>query len=92
MKYAYPRQLLLSLSLLLGAAPLAQAQTASCSGVPAWNASTIYNPGDKLVYQNRLYQASIQIWNAPPTHCLSCGWYQDLGACGTGSNQPPTDR
>lgn len=89
MKYAYPRQLLLSL-LLLALAPLAQAQTASCAGVPAWNASTIYNPGDKLVYQNRLYQANIQIWNAPPTHCPSCGWYQDLGACGAGGNQPPT--
>ena len=89
MKYAYPRQLLLSL-LLLALAPLAQAQTASCAGVPAWNASTIYNPGDKLVYQNRLYQANIQIWNAPPTHCPSCGWYQDLGACGNGGNQPPT--
>lgn len=89
MKYAYPRQLLLSL-LLLALAPLAQAQTASCAGVPAWNASTVYNPGDKLVYQNRLYQANIQIWNAPPTHCPSCGWYQDLGACGAGGNQPPT--
>lgn len=90
MKYANPRQLLLSFLLLLGLAPLAQAQTASCAGVPAWNASTIYNPGDKLVYQNRLYQANIQIWNAPPTHCPSCGWYQDLGACGTGGNQAPT--
>ncbi len=90
MKYASPRQLLLSFLLLFCLAPWAQAQTASCSGVPAWNASTIYNPGDRMVYQNRLYQANIQIWNAPPTHCPSCGWYQDLGACGTGTNQPPT--
>lgn len=90
MKYASPRQLLLSFLLLFCLAPWAQAQTASCSGVPAWNASTIYNPGDRMVYQNRLYQANIQIWNAPPTHCPSCGWYQDLGACGTGANQPPT--
>jgi len=70
----------------------ARAQSASCAGVPAWNASTIYNPGDQLVYQNRLYQANIPIWNAPPTHCPSCGWYSDLGACGTGGgeNQLPS--
>ena len=68
----------------------ALAQSVSCANIPAWNASTIYNPGDKLVYQDRLYQANIQIWNAPPTHCPSCGWYQDLGACGVGTNQPPS--
>lgn len=90
LKLAHAWKLLLSSLLLISFVPLAQAQTASCSGVPAWNASTIYNPGDKLVYQDRLYQANIQIWNAPPTHCPSCGWYQDLGACGTGGNQPPT--
>ncbi|MET0814365.1 MAG: glycosyl hydrolase family 18 protein, partial [Pseudoxanthomonas sp.] len=69
----------------------AHAQSASCNGVANWNASTIYNAGDKLVYQNKLYQAQITIWNAPPTHCPSCGWYQDLGTCGTGGgNQAPT--
>ena len=65
----------------------ASAQTANCSGVAAWSQSTVYNAGDKMVYQNRLYQANVPIWNAPPTHCPSCGWYADLGACGTG----PTD-
>jgi chitinase len=69
----------------------AWAQSVSCTGVAEWNASTIYNPGDKLVYQGRLYQAQTAIWNAPPTHCPSCGWYLDLGACGTGGgNQSPT--
>jgi chitinase len=69
----------------------AQAQSVSCTGVAEWNASTIYNPGDKLVYQGKLYQAQIAIWNAPPTHCPSCGWYVDLGTCGTGgTNQSPT--
>ena len=82
---------LLSVLIAVAAVPSAYAQTVSCTAIPAWNASTIYNPGDKLVYQNRLYQANIQIWNAPPTHCPSCGWYQDLGACGSGgSNQPPS--
>ncbi|KAF1706594.1 chitinase [Pseudoxanthomonas sacheonensis] len=69
----------------------AQAQSVSCTGVAEWNAATIYNPGDKLVYQGKLYQAQIAIWNAPPTHCPSCGWYLDLGTCSTGgTNQSPT--
>ncbi|WP_395789016.1 glycosyl hydrolase family 18 protein [Aquimonas sp.] len=76
--------------LLLGPQP-AQAQTVSCEGVAAWQASTIYQPGNRLVYSGRLYEAVIPIWNAPPTHCPSCGWYRDLGACGSvGENQPPT--
>jgi chitinase len=70
-------------------ASTALAQSVSCSGVADWNATTIYNPGDKMVYQGRLYEALIQIWNAPPTYCTSCGWYQDLGACSTGGNQAP---
>lgn len=69
----------------------AQAQSANCTGVAAWNASTIYNPGDRLVYQGKLYSALIPIWNAAPTYCTTCGWYQDLDTCGTGGgNQPPT--
>lgn len=77
--------------LSLGFVQAAQAQSAQCNNVPQWNASTIYNTGDKLVYQNRLYQASTQIWNTPPTHCPSCGWYQDLGSCSTtGGNLAPS--
>ncbi|MEO8669685.1 MAG: glycosyl hydrolase family 18 protein [Tahibacter sp.] len=67
----------------------AQAQGANCGGVAAWNPSTIYNPGDRMVYQSHLYQALVPIWNAPPNYCSSCGWYSDLGACG-GSNNAPT--
>ena len=79
------------LSGLLAIAALPTAHAASCAAIPAWTASTIYNPGDKLVYQNHLYQANIQIWNAPPTHCPTCGWYTDLGTCDTGgTNQPPS--
>src|SRR5690606_2652361 len=81
----------LLLSALCAPALQAQAQSASCASVPAWNPSTIYAPGDRMVHQNRLYQANIPIWNAPPTHCPSCGWYTDLGACGTSNeNQPPS--
>ena len=37
------------------------AQSASCAGVAAWNATTIYNAGDKMVYNNHLYQASTEM-------------------------------
>jgi chitinase len=75
---------------LLGATT-SRAQTVSCEGVPAWHASTIYEPGQRMVYQGRLYEAAIRIWNAPPNYCPSCGWYRDLGACGTGGgNLPPS--
>ncbi|TQD48927.1 chitinase [Lysobacter aestuarii] len=69
-----------------------QASAASCAAVPVWNPSTVYNPGDQLQYQNRLYKANIPIWNAPPTHCTTCGWYEDLGECGSGPNPnlPPS--
>lgn len=76
--------------LLLFISTTASAQSVNCTGVQEWNASTIYNPGDRLVYQGSLYQALIQIWNAPPTHCPSCNWYQLLGTCGGGTNNAPT--
>lgn len=69
----------------------AQAQSVSCSGVSEWNAATIYQAGAKLTYQGKLYQTTTQIWNVAPTYCTSCGWYQELGTCGTtGGNTPPT--
>jgi chitinase len=68
----------------------APAFAASCAGVAAWNASTIYAAGNKMVYQGRLYQALIPIWNAAPNYCPSCGWYSDLGACDGGQNVAPT--
>src|SRR5688500_16104563 len=83
-------KILLSACLLAAWMAPAQAQSVSCTGVPQWNASTIYNPGDRLVYQGSLYEALIQIWNAPPTHCPSCNWYQLLGTCGGGANNAPT--
>ncbi|MDZ4814044.1 MAG: glycosyl hydrolase family 18 protein [Pseudomonadota bacterium] len=75
------------ISIGLSATP---AQAASCAGVSAWNPSTIYNPGNRMTYQGRLYQALVPIWNAPPNYCPSCGWYSDLGVCDGGSNVPPT--
>jgi chitinase len=68
----------------------ALAQSVSCTGVPTWSASTIYNPGDRMVYQNVLYEALVPIWNTPPNYCASCGWYKVVGTCGTGGNQAPT--
>ncbi|HEU4665546.1 MAG TPA: glycosyl hydrolase family 18 protein [Dokdonella sp.] len=81
----------LPLLFALACSACAFAQTVNCNGVAAWNASTVYNPGDRMTYQGRLYQALVPIWNAAPNYCPSCGWYQDLGACGTGgTNQPPS--
>jgi chitodextrinase len=81
-----------SLSIVLVAMLVARpsAQTANCTGVSAWNATTIYNPGDRIVFQGRLYEALIQIWNAPPDYCPSCGWYRLVGTCGSGGNNPPS--
>lgn len=66
------------------------AQSVNCTGVPQWNASTIYNPGDRVVFQSSLYEALIPIWNAPPNHCPPCNWYRLLGTCGGGANNAPT--
>ncbi len=81
------RVLPLAAVVLLGlAVSQAQAQSVSCTGVAAWSASTIYQAGDKMVYQNQLYQANIPIWNTAPTYCTACGWYTLLGTCGTVSD------
>ncbi len=86
----FATRLAAGLALLWAAPGTVQGQSGNCAGVAPWQASTIYQPGDRMVYQNRLYSAAIPIWNAPPTHCPSCGWYNDLGPCSSDSNQPPT--
>ncbi|MDR6673916.1 glycosyl hydrolase family 18 protein [Xanthomonas sp. 1678] len=87
-KFALPW--LLCCTALVGFASQARAQSVSCSGIAAWDAAKIYQSGDKLVFQGKLYQATTQIWNAAPTYCTSCGWYQELGTCSTTANQPPS--
>jgi chitinase len=74
--------------LLLVSLPAADvgAQTVSCTGVPAYNASTVYNPGDRAVHNGKLYQALVPIWNTPPDYCPSCGWWSLLGTCGAGGD------
>ncbi|MDY7229090.1 chitinase [Hyalangium rubrum] len=72
------------------AAPQVHAQTVSCTGIPAWNAQTIYNPGDKVVYQSKLYEALVAIWTADPVWGTASGWYRLLGTCGTGGGGAPT--
>jgi chitinase len=78
---------LLALLCLVGlslAASHAGAQTVSCAGVPAYNPATVYNPGNRVVHNGKLYEALVQIWNTPPDYCPSCGWWRLLGTCGTG--------
>ena len=68
------------------------AQTVSCTGVPAYNATVVYNPGNRVVYNGKLYEALVPIWNTPPDYCPSCGWWRLLGTCGTGGGDttPPS--
>ena len=90
-----PLLTLLAWMLLLSNWTQAWAQSASCTGVAAWNPATIYSAGQRLTYKERLFEAAVQIWNTPPDHCSSCNWYRDLGSCGTtgggggGTNNPP---
>jgi chitodextrinase len=72
--------------------PPATAQTANCTGVAAWSATTLYQPGDRVVFQGTLYQSQITGANIPPNYCPSCGWWTNLGACGGGAadTTPPS--
>jgi len=81
---------LLCCTALVGVVGHAQAQNVSCNGIAAWDPARIYQSGDKLVFQGKLYQATTQIWNASPSYCTSCGWYQELGTCSATANQPPS--
>ncbi|WP_046655715.1 glycosyl hydrolase family 18 protein [Lysobacter capsici] len=91
MRHTRSAHLLLSTMLAASSLSTAYAQGASCAGVAAWNATAIYAAGDKMTYQNHLYQANGPIWNTPPNYCPSCNYYADLGVCGTGpGNQAPT--
>lgn len=72
---------LLGVWLLMCFSICAHAQTVSCTGVAAWNATTVYNSNDRLVFQGSLYSATVTIWGTAPTYCPSCNWYQLLGTC-----------
>ncbi|WP_275424970.1 fibronectin type III domain-containing protein [Archangium violaceum] len=62
----------------------ARSELVSCIGVPEWNASTIYNPGDRVVYKSNLYEALVAIWTADPVLGTASGWYKLIGSCGDG--------
>src|SRR5262249_7927984 len=84
------RRFLVLLSLLVLSIPASQAfAQANCTGVAAWNATTLYNPGDKVVYKSHLWTSTISGANIPPDYCIACGWWTDNGACGGATNQPP---
>lgn len=74
------------------AASSESALVVDCTGYPAWSASTIYKAGDRVVYQNSLYEALVAIWTADPVHGTASGWYKLVGACGivVPDTQPPT--
>ncbi len=50
-----------------------------CSMFSEYNTSTIYETGEKFVFQGKVYEAKNQIWSAPPNAYPH--YYNDLGAC-----------
>jgi chitodextrinase len=86
------RSVVLAIAISLFAAR-AEAQAVNCAGVTAWNASTTYNIGDKVTFQNTLYQSLITAANVEPDACPTCGWWSVLGTCGaagTTDTTPPS--
>ena len=65
------------------------AQAVSCAGYPDWNASTIYQPGNRNVYKGKLYEALVAIWSADPELGTLSGWYKLVDTCST--TPPPAD-
>ena len=88
MRSRLPTALLWITSLLL-ISTYASAQSVSCAGVPVWNATTTYVLGNKVVFNNTLYQVNGTLANVPPDYCPACGWYTNLGTCGTSPPPPP---
>jgi chitodextrinase len=68
----------------------AEAQSVNCAGVAPWNATTTYMIGDKVTFQNTLYQSLITAANVQPDACPSCGWWTTLGACGAADSTAPS--
>ena len=55
----------------------------SCTGIPAWSATTTYTAGAQVTYSGSLYKALVSTTNVQPNYCPSCGWWQLVDACGT---------
>ncbi|HET8644096.1 MAG TPA: Ig-like domain-containing protein, partial [Vicinamibacteria bacterium] len=89
----FDRRRLAGLALLATAISLnpasARAQTVSCTGIPAWVATTTYAVGARVTYQGGLYEALQSTTNVQPNYCPACGWWRLLGTCG-GGNTPPS--
>lgn len=77
-----------SLTLLALALPAAflchplGAQTADCTGVAPWIATTSYPAGAKVTYAGGLYRALVATTNVQPSYCPACGWWVRVGICG----------
>jgi hypothetical protein len=50
-----------------------------CNEFPQWATGVIYSVGDQMVYQGRVYEASVSIWDVNPVDYPH--YYNDLGPC-----------
>jgi predicted chitinase len=69
--------------------PITSASAATCTA-PAWNASTAYNGGAQVSYNNHQYTA--KWWtqgHRPDLHSGPDGEWRDNGACSGGTPPPP---
>ncbi|MGW5050574.1 trypsin-like serine protease [Actinokineospora sp. NPDC004072] len=51
-----------------------------CDGIPAWDAATLYNPGDKVSYNGRSWEATWYVRSWAPGDGAYAYW-KDLGPC-----------
>lgn len=50
-----------------------------CNEFPQWAMGVIYSIGDQMVYQGRVYEATVSIWDVNPVDYPH--YYDDLGPC-----------
>ncbi len=80
--------LLTAVTVFSACATNAQAQTVTCTGFPAWGATTTYAAGAQVTYQGGLYSAIISTTNVPPSYCPACGWWRLVGTCDNSATCP----
>lgn len=55
--------------------------TGGSCGMPQWNSNTVYDSGDQVQYQGRVYEARWWIQGFPPSIGHEWGVWEDKGSC-----------